>query len=616
MGKYLRIEEVNNLSKGRCCLTCTKWQGRSPLASNHWDSVLKEYCLRAAYCDLDDEFHNVDDKCEEYDSLPGVTSLDNDLHDNVGNDGLDTMEDECREDVLTNKDICDNRIYVEAAIATIPGSRPLQYMVTKIKSEDIPFIGEELRPTLQTLIEAERNDLICKVKNKVESFLESYGFDVDAEIGVVMSPSVYIMPEGGYDKLINLFVDMGSTNCKWIVARASGNGETGGFIDIPLGKPTKELCGEWGIDYDKASAYQLSKQDFSIWLGYAVLGFMLRIQEKHKANVVNLKWSFPRIINGKEIDFDEIGQELSEKLRPYGLRGSFELVPEGIALSCMFKDRLTELAKASDEEEAENKRREVQEVKNREHNKLERRKEVNARNARTREEAEWKKEHWFKKWFCDPVLTTDKYTARLKSESLGREEALKAFRKTGARSDGKFNLLILDAGGSTLDYYFKPISGNVSTGSFEAGGKDVTSRLAKNLSISLEDAEDRKKELSRSATSKLLLAPTEIVYNDSLSTIAGIIGDARPLCVVASGLGMCNPQLRILLSKKLSLPAGQIIIYSPDVASLFPKGKYSVFPKFKAFADIVGRVVENGPQSSLPWPGGDVCGGMYFKVED
>ena len=343
---------------------------------------------------------------------------------------------------------------------------------------------------------------------------------------------------------------------------------------------------------------------------------MLRLQEKHKANVFNLKWSFPRIVNGTEIDFGEISDELTGKLRPYGLKGRFELVPEGVALSCMFRDRLAELANASDVEEAENKRREEQEVKNREHNKLEKRKEVNARNARIREEAAWKKEHWIKKWFCDPVLTTHRYTARLRSESLGREEALKAFRKTGARADGKFNLLILDAGGSTLDYYYKSISGNVSTGSFEAGGKDVTYRLAENLSISLDEAEERKKVLSRAATSKLLLAPTEIVYEDSLSKIARTIGGAMPLCVVASGLGMCNPQLRCLLAKKLSLPPGQMIIYSPDVASLFPKRKYGAFPKFKAFADIVGRVVENGPQSSLPWPGGDVCGGMYFKTED
>ena len=515
-------------------------------------------------------------------------------------------------------EVCNNRLNVEACIAPKAGVIPLHYMVTKVVCDDMPFVGEELLPILQTLSIVRKEELVRIVHEKITSFLKAYGFDIDIDVVTTMASRKASATRRDYDKLINLFVDMGSTNCKWIVTRSDENGKSGGFIDIPLGKSTKELCGEWGIDYDKSSAYRLPKEDFVVWLGYAVLGFMLRIQEEHKANIVNLKWSFPRIVGGVEvesdIEFDKVSDDLSEMLRPYGLRGRCEWVPEGIALACMFEDRLVELAKASDAEEKENERREAQEAKNREHNRMEREKEYESDEARRKEAEAWKKEHCFKRWFCAPVVTTRHYTANIQEESLGREEALKAFRMTGANADGKFNLLILDAGGSTLDYYYKPVSGNISTGSFAAGGKEVTDRLAEQLSVSPEVAEDRKRMLSKmTATSKTLLSVTEMVYGRSLSEIAKAVGNAKPLCVVASGLGMCNSQLRILLAKRLSLPSGQIIIYSPDVARLFPKDKYGEFPMFKAFSDIVGRVVEGGRPSSLPWPGGDVCGGMYFK---
>ena len=629
-------DDVIKSFKGKHCSTCEQWQGRKPRCAGHWAGV-KEV-ENAAYCEDDKAWHGATDYCEDYSPLPGspmwnreekrkiktpkLSNKEIESESKMNRDGEINSEDQEDDEYVDEQSeenveygICDNKIFVEVVVAPQSGSVPLQYVVTEIVCDQVPFIGQELMSGLRVFVGNNTDDLVCVVKEKIKLFLEAYGFDIDVVIKSSMASGYCITRDDSYVNFINLFVDMGSTNCKWIVTRADKKGTSKGFVDIPVGKSTKDLCMKWGIDYDKSMAYQLSKNDFVVWLGYAVLGFMLKIMEKYKAKVVNLKWSFPCIIDGKKIYFDEVSNNLAEMLRPYGLIGTFELVPEGIALASMFKNRLEELASASDGEEMENRRREKQEEENHKYNLQEKRKEKNANAARRREAEEWKKEHWFKRVFCDPDITTPKYTACLRNESLGREEDLKEFRATGARADGNFNLLILDAGGSTLDYYYKPISGKISTGSFTVGGKDVTRKLAEDLSIDIEDAEERKKVLSKASSSKILLSATEAVYKDSLRAIFEITEGVKPLCVVASGLGMCNSQLRLLLAQKLSLPKNQRIIYSPDIVNLFPKSKYSTFPGFKEFADIVGRVVENGSQSSLPWPGSDVCGGMYFKKE-
>ena len=144
----------------------------------------------------------------------------------------------------------------------------------------------------------------------------------------------------------------------------------------------------------------------------------------------------------------------------------------------------------------------------------------------------------------------------------------------------------------------------------------MSERLAEDLSISWAEAEGRKiRVLSKSPKSVALRKATEATYRKVLEKIATGVKGRQPLCVVASGLGMLNAPLRELLKETLGLPADQMLMFSPDIVSLFPESKISEYPDIRTFTDIVQGIVEDGPKNGLPWPGADVCGGLYFQTE-
>ena len=543
--------------------------------------------------------------------------------------------------------VTDTDLAVQVLIGRDSTSNPARLVVKHLVCADLPFLEDELETRLTSFSLAESNnapalkELGGQVQELVEGFLTSFGLTARANVTTVIescqSPNKEAPPKSvadaeepkppaisqqmpDYGRLINLFVDLGSTNSKWIVAHADKNGKSGGFIAIRTARPTREVCGQFGIDYDKESAYRLlendSQETFMKWLGEAVLGFTIRVQKEFQANVMELKWAFPRIEHAASLDFSRVSRDITNTLQSFGFKGHFALFPEGEALDYMFRDRVRELASASQKEEQENARRIDQENRNKCFNAEEQRKAAASKLAREREAQAWKKEHWFKRWFCDPEVRTPLYQAQHRTEYLGRENALQAFRVTGAMANGKFNLLIVDAGGTTLDYYFKPVSGPHSSGSFEAGGRSVSERLAEDLSISWAEAEGRKiRVLSKSPKSVALRKATEATYRKVLEKIATGVKGRQPLCVVASGLGMLNAPLRELLKETLGLPADQMLMFSPDIVSLFPESKISEYPDIRTFTDIVQGIVEDGPKNGLPWPGADVCGGLYFQTE-
>lgn len=542
--------------------------------------------------------------------------------------------------------VMDTDLGVQLVIGRDSASNPVQFVVKHLDCADLPFLEDELETKLASLsLPGGKNataliDLGGQVKKLVEDFLKGFGLAAGVNVTTLLEssqpPTKETLPETAadteepkhpaisqqmpdYGQLINLFVDLGSTNSKWIVAHADKNGKSGGFIQIVLARPTREVCGQYGIDYDKESAYRILENEppetFTKWLGEAVLGFTMRMQKEFRANIMKLKWAFPLIEYAAMLDFHKVSKEVTNTLQSFGFKGHFELLPEGEALYYMFNDRVRELASASQKEEQENARRIEQENRNKRFNVEEQRKSAASKQEREREAQAWKKKHLIKRWFCDPEVTTPLYQAQHRTEYLGRENALQAFRVTGAMANGKFNLLIVDAGGTTLDYYFKPISGTHSSGSFEAGGQTVTERLAKELSIPPEVAEKRKLELSKAQKNEALRKATDATYRKALEKIASVVKGHQPLCVVASGLGMLNMQLRKLLKETIGLPEDQMLMFSPDIAKLFPGSKTSEYQDIQTFMDIVEGIVEGGPKNGMPWPGADVCGGLYFLTE-
>jgi len=415
-----------------------------------------------------------------------------------------------------------------------------------------------------------------------------------------------------------LFVDMGSTNSKWIVSDANNDA----LLDVPVGESTSELCAKWGLDYDKISGYDKEGEVFTRWLKRAVIGFVLHMQHKYEANVVNVMWSFPYVIDGVRLDFNRISEDVTVDLTAYyDFEGRFELVPEGLALEHMFYDRVIELAKANEAELEENKRRSRDEDANKAHNKEEKAKADANEKQREKELREYEDKNWFMQLFSRKFHTS-LYSPHFEEENLGREEAMKAFRNTGARGDGKFNLLILDAGGSTLDYCYKPWRGKLVSGSFSAGGNAVTVELAKRMKLDWKEAERLKSTLSRTTKSNVLREVTDVVYDEALKMIAEELKDRTgPLCIVGSGLAMLNRYLRENVLMKLlnesEYKQGQILMFSPDMVSCFPMDKLGDHPRFRCFRDIVTHVADGGDvETGAPWPSSDVCGGMYFKMMD
>ena len=491
--------------------------------------------------------------------------------------------------------------------------------VTRIKCESLPFLEHE--PMLLHVSGEDESTVAREIEYKTHKFFaEGYGLTVDINVSVFGEEDKQVHSElhKVYQNRVNLFVDMGSTNSKWIVSDANNNA----LLDIPLGESTSELCAEWGLDYDKISGYAKESEAFTRWLKRAVIGFVLHIQHKYEANVVNVMWSFPYVIDGVRLDFKRISEDITVDLTAYyEFPGRFELVPEGLALEHMFYDRVIELSKANEAELEENDRRSREEEANKVHNKEEMVKADANEKQREKELHEYEDKNWFAQIFSKKFHTS-RYLPDLKEENLGREEALKAFRNTGARGDGKFNLLILDAGGSTLDYCYKPLRGELVSGSFRAGGNAVTAELANRMKLDLKEAERRKTTLSRAAKSDVLREATDVVYDEALETIAEKVKDRTgPLCIIGSGLAMWNRQLRDIVLMKLlnesEYKQGQILMFSPDMVSCFPMDKLGDHPKFRCFRDIVTHVADGGDvKTGTPWPSSDVCGGMYFNMTD
>ncbi|MBQ6337802.1 MAG: hypothetical protein IJI36_01540 [Kiritimatiellae bacterium] len=550
-----------------------------------------------------------------------------------------------------------NRIELIVDIVPVKGSDMREYSVSAVNCPQLPFLEEEVRNSLamRNLPRSDRGKFEDLAERRAIEYLASFGFSVSVKAELRMGTNAHlecpgkvqlqnlrdsvgrpvpkqpqridghvpnrVLPTKRYDDYANLYVDLGSTNWKWILEDVKHDGETLGFRKVWFA-PTCQISSEWGIEYDKQSAYSLSGEKFKEWLAYAALNFTQRVQKEEQVNIVNIIWSFPKLFgrdDADSIDFKECGKYVSEELNKHGLLGRFELFPEGIALKYMFVDTLRIVAKASEAEVKENQRREEQELIIGKRNEEERRKHDESVRKREEEKKAWEKGHGrLYKWFNAFHPKTKEYTADLQNASLGRLEMMKSLRNTGATGDGRFDILILDAGGSTLDFCFmrfdddRPISGSFD----DAGGNRLTKMIQEENACkeenacTFEAAEEYKTQLTNCPVGGAYYSKTVAVYKACLSNIAQKVTmpGSRKLCVVATGLAMLNPNLRALIRHVFKLGEDQMLIFSPDMANAFTEEMRVQFQTLHDFSLVVCR----NDLNLEPWPAFDVTGGLYF----
>ena len=619
---YLEIAEVTKLDNRKCCCTCLEWQGRTPNAG-------KGKICRAAFCELDRGYHEAGDECEDYEPLPGTRVYKREERrkqkkDRVEDelievpDGPADVNCEAEEVEVEERPEWDNALVFKATLANENGNRT-RCRIAKLSCTALPFLEEEFVAVSKTQTYDTVQAAESAIKKMADGKLKSMGLEADVFVESEIVTEEALIPYVRSGNFINLYVDIGSTNSKWIISKAVA--ETGlddGFIEVGSPTSTRQICEEWSFSYDKAAAYKLDDAAFRKWMCNAAYAVMMHFRNEYNADVFFMRWSFPRMVDDRRIDFNRLSGEVTEYLKSRGLLGDFMMSAESDALSEFFCDRLRDLAAANDSEEEANARRAQKAEENRRFNEGERAKHDASLRKRSREAKKWKDEHWFKRWFCDPEYQTEVYDAKYKDETWERSMLMSAFRRTGARADGKFNLLILDAGGSSLDYYYRSSDGRREcSGSYRAGGNDMTKCIMEKFDIDFPTAEKQKKTYYISGVThgnKAFLEATQKVYKNALLRISNEVGiSGAQLCIVGTGLAMLNRQLQHLVEEVFRLPTEQHIIWSPGIVEALPEKMLEEMPKaFQEFDAIVRRRVVGDSGNHQPWPSSDVVGGLYF----
>lgn len=541
-------------------------------------------------------------------------------------------------------DICNNELPVEIGVVAVEGSKG--YTVAKVKCPRLPFYGDKVARQLVGVVCKDPADLGKEVSTRLIAFAKEIGLKISPKPTIDMNPALTPKKVGAYKegKVFNLYVDMGSTNSKWMIWEGC-TGENGKH-DFYLGnmkdenkavigaEKTETLCANFGIRYDKSLAYTYNSKDFNNWLCSAALIFMTHFEDERQEHAYNVYWSFPKFDASydvaHEIDFGSVSKFVTESLREYGLKGGFYLVPEASAIESMFRNRVLHIAAASEKEVQSNQN---EEARIREHNNDELSK-VNAANERIKkahdkyvqEKERWDEEHsgfWgtIAGWFSSEPEEESiaPYAGNFLEVVKDRLHELGDFRNVGVNSKMPFGMLFLDAGGSTLDYCYIPEGdGQGVSGSYLAGGKQVTKNLMRLLQIDdFDTAEERKVGSLSSETyvNPKLYEATASVYNDCLCDLSKkITGRDRYLCFVCTGLGMRNLALRNLIRERLPLASDQRLIWSEDIAKM-AKGADSLK---KEFQDIswFNLIVRKLKEDRQPSPAYDVIGGLFFDFVD
>ena len=528
--------------------------------------------------------------------------------------------------------VCNNQLEIIIGLVPLAGSKG--YKVAKVECHRLPFYGEKVAAEVSHIVKADPDALGKEVVDRLIDFAKTLDLKVSPKYVISKDPNLIPQEDERYggNEWFNLFVDLGSTNSKWMIARCDKEGRNNEPISIERARETAMLCGEWGIRYDKALAYTYNSGDFVAWLASAAVSFVRHVQKERQSYAVNVYWAFPKMVAGiqesNNLDFGVVSEAVTRELKGYGLRGRFVLMPEAKSLKAMFGDRIAHIAIWNAKEETENRQ---EEESAKQHNKDEDRKasqrkgEIEAEKMRhAKELAEYRGKHsgfWGKisGLFTSPPKQKNimPYVPSYVKVVKDRLHELKDFRNIGVVDKMPFDMLFLDAGGSTLDFYYIPAEGLRSSifGSYRAGGRQVTEKLMKLLHTDdFQEVEDKKVEICRTENDSRLREATKGTYGRCLDDIAQKIkGHGECLCVVCTGLAMKNACLRKMVREKLSLADNQRILWSDDIARMADHANQMVkqYPDFEVFKSIVRRLQPNGQGS----PAYDVVGGLYFACE-
>ena len=488
--------------------------------------------------------------------------------------------------------------------------------VYEVQCLSYPVISEEQRDAFlntkyKDLREVEED--IAQIKSNLKDL---FGYEVEISFVKKEEEERYDADEAIdfkplYGKThINLYVDIGSTNTKCFVKKCDA---TGRYERFEMGNhevtPTERFCSERGFNYDKRLAYTSSGNDFFYMLAKAVKRLICAVEKDHQAHVVDVMWSFPKLVNESKTplktpnDFKCLSQKVTQHLKEeYGLlRGEFTLVEEGEALRAMFENQIRTVLESVKEESKKTKAAQA---------KQEAEEATRVKNAK-----KWNEEHcWLTK-----LLKKNPYGTPYHAVISTPEELWKAFQLTGASLESKYQLVLLDAGGSTLDFSIldvndkKPGSAVVKCGgSLKAGGQDLIKVVQKQEETwTQDDIFEKFSQVTGNVECRdKCMNYTKSVYEKPLAEICKKVSVEQPKCVICSGLAMKNVFLSKLVRETFGLKNEQFLFYSPNVVDGIKD--ISNLPKnLKDFIEIV-----RGKEGRIATPAFDVSGGLYFKHQE
>ena len=475
-----------------------------------------------------------------------------------------------------------------------------------------PVDTEDVLPPNRTLLV----DFPALTPDKLELFQQSSNLEFRLEIRLTGRKDYISIPlpklpftESAARKIAHkviLFMDMGSTNTKYVVYDQTKKSIERGDKRGPI--PTHDICQEFALDYDKQKLAGQEADIFAAWLTNAVKRIDAKFLENNQA-ITKIFWAFPRF-HGSLTDhfYDSVSLQVTNRIKcniPEGL----VLVPEDVALRGMFERVLTQLSILGEREQ----------------------KSTGNKNQELRRKRQREIENYNKHWWITRVLFYDDPNKK-PIEYLTLDEYYKQCLALGCQN-GLKNVVLLDAGGFTLDVYAKINGEPVLARSFRAGGNLLTGKLleamrrTKNYESSCEqDAEKEKRKISNGENSKfsdIFPALTQECYGDAIDEIVNALScatkDNRGLVLVCSGLAFNNPYLLELIQEKMKkakllIPSAQQIQNTRTMFNFINGNRDKIDPAdyilFSRFLSIAIRTNNQRPDSTF-----DISGGMFMKED-
>lgn len=396
-----------------------------------------------------------------------------------------------------------------------------------------------------------------------------------------------------------LFMDMGSTNTKYIVY----DQERKNFSKYgPI--PTEDICREFAVNYNKQTLAGMGPDNFAAWLTNAVKCIDKNFIQKGWA-ITQIYWAFPRFQETVHSDFyDSISQQVSNRIKAIKIPGGLKLIPEDLALQGMFEDVLKKLSLLGEGEH----------------------KKVVSENQRRKDEHDRKVQEYKNKWFLARWFSHNPENDSI--TKVGLKDYYKQCLELGCQ-DGLKNFILLDAGGFTLDVYAKMDDQIVLAQSFKAGGNQITVQLLDKMrsvpnyeNSIISDAEREKIRIANGQNStfaKDLPQLTADCYSkaidDIISTLKKKTHQGHGFVIICSGLAFNNPFLIKLIQEKIEKSKMIMTTKVQDTRKMYKfigenareltQYDFDLFSNFLKIAQRTGNIVPDGSF--------DISGGIFIQ---